>query len=534
VSLRIVHTFGRNAGAVQTPGKDVVRFGRAPDNDVVFDSEYDRDASGHHAELRREGAAWVLVDLGSRNGTFLRGRRIARERVASGDEIAFGGKGPRVRVEVVAEPAAAAPFAPARPAATVVDAPALDAFAATMGGPAPMAPAAQAFARPAPAPPAPPQPAPPAEAPAYPRAAPAPYGNPAAASPYAPPNQAVPLAPPAGARVGQRTIALMISQAVAAATGRSRPHPTHELNALVDAKVQAAVAPHRRTTVVLGVLLVVALAGLVGLVLWSRQSGDDIATLRSQLAGLPPNDPRRKEIEGRLGTLHPANASFGRNLYDRSKKGIFMLASHGQGFCTAFAVRPSVLATNAHCIYAARRAGGSVVALENEGRGQVSFAVTDMRPHPSYRDGDPNAITPDVGVVSISGKAAMVLELASTAELQATGAGDDVYLIGFPGTLMDPTNPAATFLAAHIGRLTGATGRPSPFAEDWLVQHDAPTTHGTSGSPVFDGRGKVIAVNAGGYVEENDENIAGKKTEVARESPYKFGMRIDLLDAVLR
>ena len=35
-------------------------------------------------------------------------------------------------------------------------------------------------------------------------------------------------------------------------------------------------------------------------------------------------------------------------------------------------------------------------------------------------------------------------------------------------------------------------------------------------------RGKVIAINAGGYVEENDEHIGGKKAEVARE--YSFEM----------
>ena len=326
---------------------------------------------------------------------------------------------------------------------------------------------------------------------------------------------------------------MMISHAVAAASGRRR-HRTEEIEAMVDAGVKAAVAPHRRATRVLGVWLFVALAGLVALVVWSRRSDDDIATLRGELANLPPGDPRRKEIEGRLGTLHPANASFGRNLYDRSRKGIFMLAVRDEGFCTAFAVRPNVLATNAHCIYAARRTGGAVTALENEGRGQVGFAVTDMRPHPAYRDGDASLITPDVGIVTIAGKVAVTLELATKQELQAAGVGDDVYLIGFPGTLMDRQNPAATFLAAHIGRLTAANGRPAAFTEGWLVQHDAPTTHGTSGSPLFNGRGKVIAINAGGYVEESDEHIGGKKAEVARESPYKFGMRVDLLDAVLR
>jgi S1-C subfamily serine protease len=197
-------------------------------------------------------------------------------------------------------------------------------------------------------------------------------------------------------------------------------------------------------------------------------------------------------------------------------------------------VRPSVLATNAHCIVAARRRGGSVMALENEGHGQVGFSVASMRPHPLYRENDADRLTPDVGIVTISGRAAAVLEIASPAELAAAGAGDDVYLIGFPGRLTDATNPAATFLSANIGRITNGAGQPAPFADAWLIQHDARTTVGTSGSPIFDGKGKVIGINAGSYLEGDDETIAGQKTEVVKASPYKFGMRIDLLDAILR
>jgi hypothetical protein len=283
----------------------------------------------------------------------------------------------------------------------------------------------------------------------------------------------------------------------------------------------------------LAVLLLLSLTGLGGLLLWSRSSSDEIDRLRSQLAKLPPDDPRRKDIEGRLGSLHPANASFGRNLYDQSRKGIFMLASGGQGFCTAFAVRPNVLATNAHCVVTARRHVGSVTALENEGHGQ-SFSITDMRTHTGYRDNDAHALTPDVGIVYISGRAAVVLTLASQAELSAIGAGDDIYLIGFPGRLMDSGNPAATFFAAHVGRVTNPAGRLGSFAENWLVQHDAPTTHGTSGSPLFNGKGHVIAVNAGSYLEGDEQTVAGRKTEVVKASPYKFGMRADLLSSLLR
>src|SRR5262249_27141627 len=156
-------------------------------------------------------------------------------------------------------------------------------------------------------------------------------------------------------------------------------------------------AGQRRTTTVLAVLFLASLIGLGGLVIWSRWSSDEIDRLRGELAKMPPDDPRRKDIEGRLGSLHPSNASFGRNLYDQSRRGIFMLAAGGQGFCTAFAVRPNVLATNAHCVLAARKAGGNIVALENEGHGDVSFSVADMRAHPGYRGDDAHNLTPDVG-----------------------------------------------------------------------------------------------------------------------------------------
>lgn len=327
---------------------------------------------------------------------------------------------------------------------------------------------------------------------------------------------------------------MMISSAVEAAAGRSRPHKTAEISALVDQHVDAATAPQRRTTYLLAALLVLSLAGLTALILWSQKSTNEIAELREELARLPPEDPRRRQIESRLGSLHPSNANFGRNLYDTSRKGVFMLASGQEGFCTAFAVRPSVLATSAGCVATARRKGGRIVALENEGRGQVSFTVTDMKTHPAYRPTDAESVAPDVGVVTISGRAAVVLTLASAKELSTSGAGDDVYLIGFPGRLMDASNPAATFLAANVGRITSSAGRPAAYADAWLFQHDAASTQGMNGSPIFNGAGKVIAINAGAYTENDDQTIAGRKTEVVRASPYKFAMRADLLDAILR
>jgi len=50
----------------------------------------DHNASREHAVLEREGAGWVLVDLGSTNGTLVNGEAIDRVRLLDGDVITIG------------------------------------------------------------------------------------------------------------------------------------------------------------------------------------------------------------------------------------------------------------------------------------------------------------------------------------------------------------------------------------------------------------------------------------------------------------
>ena len=52
----------------------VTTIGRWEDNDVVVP---DRWVSRHHAEIRRQGTRYVLHDLGSKNGLFVNGTRLA-------------------------------------------------------------------------------------------------------------------------------------------------------------------------------------------------------------------------------------------------------------------------------------------------------------------------------------------------------------------------------------------------------------------------------------------------------------------------
>jgi len=62
-------------------------LGRSPTNDVVLD---DVGASGEHCRIRPEKGGFVVLDLGSTNGTFVNDRRVERHVLESGDVIRIG------------------------------------------------------------------------------------------------------------------------------------------------------------------------------------------------------------------------------------------------------------------------------------------------------------------------------------------------------------------------------------------------------------------------------------------------------------
>ena len=103
--MRVVidHVAGTRRGERQEfPAGTRIRFGRHPECEVSFDPQRDIDASSRHAELRTVDAGWVLVDLGSSNGTYVEGRRITEAPVARNAPVSidFGPGGPRVRLFV--------------------------------------------------------------------------------------------------------------------------------------------------------------------------------------------------------------------------------------------------------------------------------------------------------------------------------------------------------------------------------------------------------------------------------------------------
>jgi adenylate cyclase len=62
-------------------------LGRHPENNIRLS---DREVSKEHAAIERNGAAFVLRDLGSSNGTFVNGRRVRELKLREGDELGLG------------------------------------------------------------------------------------------------------------------------------------------------------------------------------------------------------------------------------------------------------------------------------------------------------------------------------------------------------------------------------------------------------------------------------------------------------------
>jgi len=66
---------------------DQMTVGRSPETDIFLD---DITVSRQHAHFDRVGDTWVLVDLGSLNGSYVNRERVDQVELEQGDEIQIG------------------------------------------------------------------------------------------------------------------------------------------------------------------------------------------------------------------------------------------------------------------------------------------------------------------------------------------------------------------------------------------------------------------------------------------------------------
>lgn len=69
------------------PEPEALTIGRGRENSIVLD---DMLVSRHHVRITADADGLILEDLGSRNGTYVNGRRVERTHLSEGDRIGIG------------------------------------------------------------------------------------------------------------------------------------------------------------------------------------------------------------------------------------------------------------------------------------------------------------------------------------------------------------------------------------------------------------------------------------------------------------
>ncbi len=86
--FQLIMRMGPTPGAAFTLEGDQMSIGRDSTNEIVIN---DAEISRRHARLTFQGGKYVLEDLGSTNGTFVNGQRLAGPRVLkAGEVVSFG------------------------------------------------------------------------------------------------------------------------------------------------------------------------------------------------------------------------------------------------------------------------------------------------------------------------------------------------------------------------------------------------------------------------------------------------------------
>lgn len=458
VKIVIDHLAGSRAGERQEFDlQPKIRFGRHPENEVVFDAHADLDASTRHAELRQEEAQWVLVDVGSSNGTFTGGQKITQQVIPEGSpcEFEFGSGGPRIRIYIGDPVSLVVPM-------TIV------------GGKK--------------------QPAPPATI----------------AQNAGPARQA-----------GRRSVAMMVQKAMADANekhgiGKS----TMFMKSMVDQAMHASTKRFKFILIGMSAAFVLAVGALV---VWNVVlSKKTVAVVRG---GGDAGSMIARENHDALWLLAFVDADGAEN-----------------PFCSSFAVAPKFLATNSHCVDVINSLQAQklkIFAVRN-GDPKKRLDIASVLKHPDYT-GSRQQQSTDVALVEVAGTMEKTVKLATHEHLHELTTGATIFVYGFPGRLAKPTAPEATQTNGMIGRITRLNETAGPAEENILIQHSAFTMEGTSGSPVFDSTGVVVAVNAGSYVREKAVSFYDPVTKQFKEkvataenlTGYNVAIRIDTVMQLL-
>jgi hypothetical protein len=150
-----------------------------------------------------------------------------------------------------------------------------------------------------------------------------------------------------------------------------------------------------------------------------------------------------------------------------------------------------------------------IVAIRDGGRinHQYSYEIDSFAIHPEYNED--SIFTYDFALLTIkSGTLTDICSFETDNNLLELTEGQSIYTIGFPGETSDANmiQPIATYKDGTISALKPLSQNKtaSNSYTNVVIQHNLNTSLGTSGSPFFNSRGRVIGIaNSGAVVIVN-------------------------------
>jgi S1-C subfamily serine protease len=561
---------GRTHHFARTP----VRIGTAPDNDLVVALDSTFAVSPHHAVIDTRGLLATIEDLGSPQGTYVDGEQIAGQRVVEpNSRVRLGSTGPELRITAVDESTdeadrtiVAGPFGSAAPIPRT-NLPTPSVSVSPQRTPSPAAAAAPSWHVPSPAAPAP------RSQPAVPRAAPPAFSPPAApqVTPQGP-TQA-PRSSSGGAMRWLPWIALLAVVAGVPLYVESRLKGTQQdVEAAAGTAKDAAKVFLDQFGSMLGPELesdyraAVAAYDEVATESFNVQRDSSLSDLEKQKrlrelqerAALHSNTVdliNKKLAEARGLDWSTYAKEYGQSIFliaiiYLDRKNVELGWGTGTGWVAGVDEKRTLLGTNAHVAAMLQKRNypkgvhrAMTFAIQG-GTGKV-FEIKDVRLHPQYS----GVLSPDVAVIYIDhrGVALKPLPLADEASLRRLEAGSAMATMGFPGelqreylsglvdqlnegrdyTTLQASGAVPVFKACYVNRLTNFEQQSASFDTLQLISHNASISGGTSGSPMIDDKGRVVALNNGGMETTIGENSIPSAAEL------NIAIRVDLLQELL-
>ena len=436
---------GARAGQIEAFRKGYIGLGRHPLSDVRFDAERDLDVSSRHAAIVRRNEGFVVQDLGSRNGTFVNGTRISGDTLLKdGDVIGFGANGPALEFAMIESE-------DDLPATT-----AAEGLAERSSSPRDVMPAAHA-----------------------------PASSPRATAPR--PSTGVRIAVEVARQTAQlrRTTKILIVVLLIVGTGFS----WIQLDGRRRARESESMSLHVQTE-------------MQGVRDALKASQDETARLRRELAASSGDAARVAQLRTELDAVEQRRRAVGgvdyRSISHRNQDAVAIVLveyTDGERFSgTAFSVDSmGTMVTNKHIL-----AGED--GTKTPRRLGVIFSGSTQFWRAEMIGVAPDA---DIGVfrVLMKGGTPRVAGIAHTRA--GFERGDPVAILGYP---LGFDLPMETQSGQPIAEPTLTVGTVSKALTS-VVQVDAYGAPGSSGSPIFDRDGTVIAVLYGGERESNGKII---------------------------